>query len=390
MQDTDLVVYVDDETFTLLSDDDGIQILIEAVGLSETDAAEAAQTGAEAAQAAAEAAAAAAAAQFALMGTVFDTTLRADGKTLYYDASAGKHKYCWASPLDRTADLRDFMDMHYGVGEWAFRTTPHSGDDIVPAASAAFDAMRSRYGWGKLLINSHGGYFRQAQPMDVTKLKGMTIDGGPMFSGRICCDFTDGTAFDLTGFDGYTAGGMENLVIVLEEDCGDSNVYCIKLAGDTSQQPDNMRFKHLRITSLDEDAFWYNGLTFDGSARILAPKGIRIGVIDDIEIFRCRNTGAFFQNIDQWTINNLGVYVPKVGTDGDHITITGNGTDLENSDQFNLTRFYCSVLHLNNCRNGYINGYGDVHTDTTATYMSGFIEGIQTGTFGAHSNVQVL
>lgn len=63
--DNDLVVYVEDDTFQVTVDDDGIVVEVTAVGFRETEAAQAAQAAAEASEAAAAASAVAAAASAA-------------------------------------------------------------------------------------------------------------------------------------------------------------------------------------------------------------------------------------------------------------------------------------------------------------------------------------
>lgn len=81
MPDTDLVIYVDQDTFEITLDDDGMQVVVEAVGFDQTAAAQAAQAAAEtasdaaavsAAASAASAAAAAAAIAAAIAGVTDD------------------------------------------------------------------------------------------------------------------------------------------------------------------------------------------------------------------------------------------------------------------------------------------------------------------------------
>jgi hypothetical protein len=56
--DGDLIIYTDDETFQIVADDDGIELLVTAVGINEATAAQAAQAAAAVSAAAAAASAA--------------------------------------------------------------------------------------------------------------------------------------------------------------------------------------------------------------------------------------------------------------------------------------------------------------------------------------------
>lgn len=322
----------------------------------------------------------------ALIGV--DATLKVDGKLLYWDAAATTHKYAWASPADSTADLRDFLDMQYGAGGWAFRNAPHAGSDCLAAMHAALDALRSRYGYGKVRVTGDG-IFRFSGGIDPDKLKGMMIEGVNQSSSQMVFDCSTGIAFRFTGAGGFQGGGLRNLYVYIEDGAPTSTLQGILMGGDVSNQPDVAFFENLDFQSLG-NSLWYNGFVADGTART-SPQGIRDCTLKNVNLFSCRNIGASFSNCVQWLIDDLGVYVGS-GSGADCF-ITGNGTGTTNSTQIDLRRFsVAGQLRLNNCSRVWINGVAaGITTDSTATYMSGINEGSTlTGSFGAHSSVTAL
>lgn len=318
-----------------------------------------------------------------------DNTLKADGKTLYYDGASTTLKWCWASPADRTADLRDFLDAQNGVGGWTYRSAPGVGTDCRVALENALVALRNRYGYGRVRIAGNG-LFRFASQIDSEKLKGMFIEGDNQNSAQLVFDFDSGVAFNYTGAGGYTGGGLRNITMYIESGHPTSTLYGINMAGNSVDQPDGMVFEHVRMTSLSPaSSFWYICLQADGSART-APQGIRIASLNDVQLFCARNVGAIFTNCVQWDVSNFGVYVGSgIGND---CFITGGGTGSTNTTQMDFRRFSISGdLHLNNCQKVSLNGVAtNVLTNSTATYIDGFVECPVSGTVGVHSNLVAL
>lgn len=323
--------------------------------------------------------------------TVFpvSNTLRDDGKTLYWDNVAATHKYAWASPADRVADLRDFLDMQYGVGGWTYRTAAHNGSDCTTAMNTALAAVRTRYGYGSVRVNG-AGIFKFASGIDPTALRGMNIIGENPSSSQMVFDMNTGVAFNFNGSGGFNSGGLKNINVYIEDGYPASTTYGILLQGDATFQPDAMVFENLTFTRLGTTSFWYNGFICDASART-APQGNRVCNLKNINIFTCRNIGAQFINAVQWSVDNFGVYVGSgVGND---VFIDGGGTTLTNTTQFDFRRFsIAGTLHLNNCQKVYLNGTAAAATaNSTAVRCSGFLEGTTlAGTFGSPSSVTVL
>lgn len=316
------------------------------------------------------------------------TTLKDDGKYLYWDGVAATHKYAWASPADRVADLRDFMDMQYGVGAWTFRSTAHTGSDCTTAMNTALAAVRTRYGYGSVRVVGSGTY-RFASGIDPTALKGMYIVGENPSSSQMVFDMNTGVAFNFTGAGGFNSGGLKNLNVYIEDGYPTSTLYGILLQGDSTFQPDAMVFENLTFTRLGTTSFWYNGFICDASART-SPQGNRVCNLRNINLFTCRNIGAQFINAVQWDVSNFGVYVGSGA--GNDVFIAGGGTTLTNTTQFDFRRFsIAGTLHVNNCQKVYMNGTAaGVSTDSTAQYCSGFLETTLAGSFGSHSSVTVL
>jgi hypothetical protein len=181
---------------------------------------------------------------------------------------------------------------------------------------------------------------------------------------------------------------MKGISIFLESGMGDTTSYAVYCVGDATNQPDQMEFEDIYITSpyTPTTAFWYQGVTVDGNSRT-SPQGVRVHQWRNIQIFCCRNLAAYFRNAVQFSVDNIGAYSGKSGTSGNDIQITGGGSASTNSAQFSLTRFKvggelltteCSDLHL-------VGITTDLEYATTATFVHGYINvtGSVTGSLGS-------
>lgn len=269
-----------------------------------------------------------------------DTTNFVDGKTAYFDGTAGVLKTAWASPQSPIADLRDFMDARYGAGQWTYRTTQQgsvvTGTDAGPAITDALAALRARYGRGKLLIPP--GAFTVIQPPDPQTLGGHIIEGFGSQASQIY--FQNGQQ-PLFWFNGSATGGaLKGLGLLIEAGLGDTNATCILQQGNVKRldangvwdgqyhQPDQMEFSDLYITSADGVSKWHTGWLVNGEGRT-SPQGVRVCHATNIQIFRCRYLGAGFYNAQKFSVINLGIYA-GTGT-GNSLYLSGGGTSSKNS-----------------------------------------------------------
>lgn len=288
----------------------------------------------------------------------------------------------WATPNDATADLRDFLDLQYGVGRWLFRETPHGGSDCLAAMHAALDAVRARYSYGTVKVVGGGGMFRFSGPIATEKLKGMIIAGDHPNNARMVFDCTQGAVFEFTGAGGYTNGGLKNLKVFLEDGYKKSSVYPLILRGSSAFQPDDMLIENVYFAALG-NSYWYAGPLIYGDARS-SPQGVRVLNIRNLQMFQAHAYGGFFSNMVQSVVDNFGIYA---GVDnGNTCYILGNTTGCD------FRRFAVSGdLVLSNCKRVHLIGSaGRIFADASADYCSGWVEAPLFGVFGSHSDVRPL
>lgn len=315
-----------------------------------------------------------------------DNSLRVDGKLLCWDEGSQTHGYCWASPKDAVADLRDFLDMRHGLGRWTYVNDGPDGTDIVPAMHDACDAIRARYGSGTVRV---AGSFlhRMSRPVDPAKLSGITIEGvgSPMFMP----DFKFGDVFRWDGSGGHIGGGMSGCAILLAPGVGAFNGYGIHVEGDEFQ-PDGIRFTDITISALDDQSSWYAPVHINGAART-SPQGVRSCTMQNVQAFCAHGVGMYIANAVQWTIDNVGCFC-AMGDEGGTLWISGGGAPGTNSIQLSINRFAADRLRVQNCSHVALQGRaGEVRASRTADYVSGTIEGATLiGSFGPHSDVRFL
>lgn len=291
----------------------------------------------------------------------------------------------WVPANQGTITLVDAMDAYYGVGSWTRRTGVGTGSDIQPAITAALQALRSVYGRGAVIISP--GTWLMNSGINPADLSGNYIIGYGSQSSKIVYNKNSGAAFKWSGASGYTGGGMHGIGLFLESGYAGSSSYAIILSGDATYQPDQMMFSDLYVTILGSST-WYAALTADGSART-SPQGLRVLSMDNIQLFGSSSYAAYFKNVLQCSIRNIGTY-SGAGT-GMDFYITGGGTSSTNSTQCSFDTMYVGgTLYLNNSSNIYLNGVGaSAIFDTTATKVWGsyYYTGSLTGSLGANSFV---
>jgi hypothetical protein len=247
---------------------------------------------------------------------------------------------------DYILDLKDAMDAHYGAGAWNYRgATAGSGTDIGPAFSAMIATLRALpHGRGRIMIGP-GRWQLSTSNIDFS---GIQLEGVGSQASDIVVNISAGTAFRFSGANGYSGGGMKGLGLVLESGLGNTNAYCVYLAGDASHQPDQMAFEELYITSNNAASYWWDGVHCDGTART-SPQGIRVVTWKNIQVFCCRNVAFYCAGIVQHTFENIGSYVPLAGSNGADMYITGGGSPATNSIQVELRRVACGgTFHIYN------------------------------------------
>lgn len=225
-------------------------------------------------------------------------------------------------------ELTDAMDAVYGAGQWWGRLQGgHLGTDIGPAIDWACGQFKAGAGRGVLHIEA-GAWVLKAPP-DPVKLAGIVLEGDGSQASQLVYGRSAGAAISLTGANGFTGGGLKGLGILLDAGIGDSTAYGVLMQGNAVSQPDSVIIEDLFIDTLDANTFWYTGFQMWGNARDGASglaQGIRVTDLRDITIFRCRNVGAYISGVVDLSIVGLSTSVPKVGSGGGDITITGGAT----------------------------------------------------------------
>lgn len=281
--------------------------------------------------------------------------------------------------------LTEFMDARYGAGNWTPRTAVGVGTDIGPALADALDYLRANFGRGVVAIPP--GLWRMVNAPSAAQWSGNYCEGLGSQASIIVYDNDSGSPFAFSGAGGYTGGGIRGLGILLEDGHPTSTAQIIRLQGDSTYQPDQMEFRDIYASAIGS-SYWYDGFYAYGNARV-APQGIRVADLRNIQIFRCRNTGAYLSNIVQWTIDNVGIYAGQ-GT-GNNFYIAGGGTPSTNSIQVYVRGLSCAnELNLTNCSKWTVTGsVHHVACDPTANYGDLFVikSSAQLGVFGANTRI---
>lgn len=318
-----------------------------------------------------------------------DTSDVVSGKGLFWDGTAGKHVYAWASPKDATIDLRDLMDEHYGTGAWTRRTGTNTGSDIAPAITLGLDRLRAAYGRGKIYI-APGASWMQKTVLDPAKLSGIVIEGlhslasGIVFSGN-------GNFLDFSGAAGLTGGAIRRLGMFREDGYSSASI-AMNLDGDGTYQPDQFDIEDIYCSAIGT-GFWTANLVCSGQDRT-SPQGLRVGTIRNVQLFKSGAGGGYsagFFNAVQWSVDNLGTY-NGTGALANNVYVGGGGTASTNTTQFSLERLACGgELNLTNSTRCRIDGFcNSLALATTADFYNGWIDTASTaGSLGANSNLTI-
>jgi len=286
-------------------------------------------------------------------------------------------------------NLVDLMDTYYGSGNWTYRTGVGTGSDIGPALSAGLTQLRSSQGRG--IIKVPAGHWLYTTAVSPSLLSGNYIVGEGSQASVIVYNANYGGAFYWSGYQGYSGGGMRGIAILLEKQLGDTNAYALLVQGDATYQSDQMAFEDIYISSIEGNSYWWAGLQVYGNART-SPQGIRVITIKNMQIFACHYFGAYFSNLVQASIENLGVYSGKPQTTGMDVWLTGGGSASTNSIYVSIDALNVGgAVHLDNISNVALHGnVGSLITGSSATYVSGWLHAPSvTGSVGSNSNLTI-
>lgn len=228
-------------------------------------------------------------------------------------------------------DLRDLMDARYGAGKWTGRTAIGVGTNIGPAINDGAQQFRATNGMGGIIKIPPGLAWMMSTPPDPLLLGGVVCQGVHSQASEICFNNANAAMFHYRGM-GNTGGGLEGLGLLLEDGMGDTDSTAILLDGSATFQSDNMIFRDIRIATMSAAApsYWWNGVQIDGSART-HPQGVRVGELDMVQIFNCRNVPLYGANMVQWNLTNVGCYTGK-GVYGNDIILEGRSTHIYGED----------------------------------------------------------
>jgi hypothetical protein len=247
-----------------------------------------------------------------------------------------------AASFPGVVSLATYMDQHYGAGSWTGRTGVGAGSDIGPALVAACSYLRTNFGRGTIVIPP--GQWLMTTTPTAAQWSGITVWGAGSQSSVITYNSATGVPFSFSGAGGFTGGGVHGIGLLLEEGLGDTNAVAFLLQGDATFQPDQMAFSDIYCTFRGSSK-WLDGFKAVGTART-APQGIRVCTVNNLQIFGCRNTGVYIQNVVQWTLNNIGVYVGTGG--GANFYIAGGGTSNTNSTQVYADAIVATEVNITN------------------------------------------
>jgi hypothetical protein len=154
---------------------------------------------------------------------------------------------------------------------------------------------------------------------------------------------------------------------------------------DTPYQPDNFQLKDLYVSqfggitgaSPPGGGLWQYGVVIDGADRT-HPQGIRIGLIENCEIFNCQIAGVWIKNGVGITMRGGGLFPGAGPADGTGVYVTGGLTDP-------LTQsIYCHFQGvINNCAL-------NISRSSYCTWLGGSIGGLQTEGSGHHWRIDTL
>lgn len=209
----------------------------------------------------------------------------------------------------QTFTLPDCMNSHYGAGSWSQRTAAHQGSDIGPALDLCLTQIRSTWGRGKIVITP--GIWRYVTPVAREKLSGIYIEGYGSQASLVIfdndCKPFGASPFWWSGDGGYTGGGMRGVGLLLEQGLGQTNCYGIMLRGNSQSQPDQVEFSDIYMTTLG-GSWWWDNLHVDGSARLAPLQGIRVAMLENLQLFSARNYTAYFANAVAMVLTNIGCW----------------------------------------------------------------------------------
>lgn len=202
------------------------------------------------------------------------------------------------------------------------------------------------------------------------QLSGINVQGVGSMASKIIYDNASGAAFSFSGEGGYSGGGAKGLAIMLESGRPQSNATGILMQGNATAQPDQMAFDDLYITAIG-DSYWFDGFKAFGNART-APQGIRVCDMNNVQVFRCRNTGIFLSNVVQWTLRNIGVYAGMGG--GNNFYLAGGGTGNTNSVQVYADGLAINgELNVTNCSHFFLRGRAGTLNSASSAINGGIV-----------------
>lgn len=282
--------------------------------------------------------------------------------------------------------LSTCMDNFYGAGNWTYWTGPATGTDIEPALDACLVNIRNATLRGVVWIDP-GESFALKTPIPPNDLSGNYLLGAGSQASKIIYQSSSGVALGWNGANGNTGGGIRGIGLLLDSGLGNTNSIGILSQGDASFQADQWELDDVYMSAIGASSHWYTGVEFYGNYRT-APQGIRVGSINNLQIFNCWNAAFYASNLVGWTINNLGTYTGSGG--GNDVYITGGGAALTNSVLVSLTGLISNgTLQLSNASNINLSGSTQNLNVTDVANAHGFLSvgGTVSGSFGSNSHV---
>lgn len=290
--------------------------------------------------------------------------------------------------------LSALMDNFYGAGCWTqYDGTAGSGSDIGPALTVGLQNLRATYGSGIVWIDPSMHYWALKSSISPGDLSGIYLVGAGSQASVVVYQKASGVAFQWSGANALGGiqggGGMRGVGVLLDSGLGNTNAMAILSQGNSTRQADQCEFDDIYISAVGASSYWFNGVEFYGVART-SPQGIRIGSINNMQIFNCCNSAFFGENMDGWTITGLGSFTGQGG--GNDVYITGDGSQLTDSVLVTLQGLTCNgTLHLTNTSLINISGSTQSLAISNVDHAHGFlnVSGTVSGTFGASSHVFV-
>lgn len=272
---------------------------------------------------------------------------------------------CVSGPT--VCNLYNAMNHHYGVGGWTPYGGAGIGTDIGPALNDCITAFASNAnGVGTIYIPATNSWMLRTNGIDFS---GVTVMGDPSLTPIIYNPTIGSTvAFSWKGTGGHTGGGIQNISLLLDSGLGATGDTALLFQGNSTFQPDESVIKHIYVTSEGGSSTWNSCLVYNGISRT-APQGVRVGILEDVQLFECNTVGASFTNIVQFSINNLGIYVSS-GT-GQNVVLAGGGSTLTNSIQVVMDNIISSNdTNITNSSRVFLRGWGLTLTVATSTTHS--------------------